>query len=64
MEIVILGHRIERQVSQSQDIGWCLGDDAFHIVHCRATTTLFPIPEANAQGSRVYTFMSPSAISR
>ena len=49
-----LGRRIEGHFGQPQDIEWCLVEDEFHIVQSRPITTLYPIPEAGAQGNRVY----------
>lgn len=56
-EILQLGHigrKIEAHFGQPQDIEWCLADDTFYIVQSRPITTLFPVPETNEKGNRVY----------
>ncbi|MCB9176539.1 MAG: phosphoenolpyruvate synthase [Caldilineae bacterium] len=49
-----LGRRIEAQLGRPQDIEWCLADDAIHVVQSRPITTLYPIPDAGAEGNRVF----------
>ena len=49
-----LGRRIEERLGRPQDIEWCLVDDGFRIVQSRPITTLFPIPDADDGGNRVY----------
>lgn len=49
-----LGRRVEAHFGCPQDIEWCLADDAFHLVQSRPITTLFPVPEADDRGNRVY----------
>jgi pyruvate,water dikinase len=54
VRLVRLGRRIEAHFGRPQDIEWCLTGDAFQIVQSRPITTLFPIPEADGDGPRVY----------
>ncbi len=49
-----LGRQIEAHFGQPQDIEWCLVDGELHIVQSRPITTLYPIPQADDQGNRVY----------
>lgn len=54
LRLVELGGRIEAHFGRPQDIEWCLVTEEFHIVQSRPITTLFPIPETEAPGNRVY----------
>ncbi len=54
VELARLGRRIEAHFGRPQDIEWCLVGDAFSIVQSRPITTLFPIPAAADDASRVY----------
>ncbi len=54
LQLAQLGRKIERHFGSPQDIEWCLVDGIFHIVQSRPITTLYPIPETNAPGNRVY----------
>ncbi|MBH8599195.1 phosphoenolpyruvate synthase [Thermoactinomyces sp. CICC 10523] len=49
-----IGRQIEAYFGCPQDIEWCLADDTFYIVQSRPITTLYPIPETNDPGYRVY----------
>ncbi len=49
-----LGRQIEAHFGCPQDIEWCLSDNEFSIVQSRPITTLYPIPETDEQGTRVY----------
>lgn len=49
-----VGRKIEEHFACPQDIEWCLDDDSIYIVQSRFITTLYPIPEANAQENHVY----------
>ncbi|HEY4111880.1 phosphoenolpyruvate synthase [Puia sp.] len=49
-----LGRKLEEHFGRPQDIEWCLVEDIFYIVQSRPITTLYPIPEANDPGIRVY----------
>ncbi|HLV09101.1 MAG TPA: phosphoenolpyruvate synthase [Halanaerobiales bacterium] len=49
-----IGRKIEEHFACPQDIEWCLVDDSIYIVQSRSITTLFPIPEANAQENHIY----------
>lgn len=54
LRLVELGGRIETHFGHPQDIEWCRVGEEFHIVQSRPITTLFPIPETDAPGNRVY----------
>ncbi|WP_411107125.1 rifamycin-inactivating phosphotransferase [Streptomyces sp. cmx-4-9] len=54
VRLVRLGRRIEAHFGRPQDIEWCLVDDGFEIVQSRPVTTLFPVPAAADDESRVY----------
>ena len=54
LELERTGRKIEEHFGQPQDIEWCLRDDVFYIVQSRPITTLYPIPETNDKGNRVY----------
>lgn len=54
LRLVELGRRIEAHLGRPQDIEWCLDDDGFRIVQSRPITTLFPVPETDDGGNRVY----------
>ena len=54
LELTRLGQRIEAHFGSPQDIEWCLDGDGFWIVQSRPITTLFPVPETDQQGTRVY----------
>lgn len=49
-----IGRAIEAHFGSSQDIEWCLVDDAFYMLQSRPITTLFPIPEMNDQENHVF----------
>ncbi|MBY0013715.1 phosphoenolpyruvate synthase [Paenibacillus typhae] len=49
-----IGRQIATYFGSPQDIEWCLDHDSFYIVQSRPITTLYPIPETNDQGNRVY----------
>ncbi|WP_121230034.1 rifamycin-inactivating phosphotransferase [Saccharothrix variisporea] len=49
-----LGRRIEAHFGRPQDVEWCLVDGGFRIVQSRPITTLFPVPETEQPGNRVY----------
>ncbi|GAA5055003.1 rifamycin-inactivating phosphotransferase [Nocardia callitridis] len=49
-----LARRIEQHFGRPQDIEWCLVDGAFQFVQSRPITTLFPIPETEKTGNRLY----------
>ena len=54
LELVALGRRIEAHLGCPQDVEWCLDADGVHIVQSRPITTLFPVPDADGPGNRVY----------
>ncbi|HIZ36570.1 MAG TPA: phosphoenolpyruvate synthase [Candidatus Ruania gallistercoris] len=54
LRLVELGRRLEEHFGRPQDIEWCRVGEDFHIVQSRPITTLFPIPETEAPGNRVY----------
>ena len=54
LQLERLGRTIEAHFGRPQDIEWCLADDTFYIVQSRPITTLYPIPEADDGGNRVY----------
>ncbi|MBF2028303.1 MAG: phosphoenolpyruvate synthase [Oscillatoriales cyanobacterium C42_A2020_001] len=54
LQLECIGRVIEAHFGQPQDIEWCLVDDTFYMVQSRPITTLFPIPETNDQGNRVF----------
>ena len=54
VRLVELGRRIEQHFGAPQDIEWCLAEGGFQIVQSRAITTLFPVPQAQGPGDRVY----------
>jgi rifampicin phosphotransferase len=54
LELGLMGRKIEEHFGCPQDIDWCLVDDMFYFVQSRPITTLYPIPETNDQGNRVY----------
>jgi pyruvate,water dikinase len=54
MELVALGRRIESHLGCPQDIEWCLDGDGMQIVQSRPITTLFPVPDSDEGGNRVY----------
>ncbi|MFC0515993.1 phosphoenolpyruvate synthase [Mucilaginibacter angelicae] len=49
-----IGRKIEEHFGSPQDIEWCLADGTFYIVQSRPVTTLYPVPETNIEGNRVY----------
>lgn len=49
-----IGRSIEAHFGVPQDIEWCSDGDEFHIVQSRPITMLFPIPETDDDGNRVY----------
>ncbi|WP_346660277.1 rifamycin-inactivating phosphotransferase [Nannocystis pusilla] len=54
LQLERLGRQIERHFAHPQDIEWCLAEDGFHIVQSRPITTVYPVPESNDRGNRVY----------
>ncbi|MCD2224594.1 phosphoenolpyruvate synthase [Listeria cossartiae] len=54
LQLAKLGREIEAYFGKPQDIEWCLVSDTFYIVQSRPITTLYPIPEVNEPGNRVY----------
>ncbi|WP_031530857.1 phosphoenolpyruvate synthase [Dyadobacter crusticola] len=62
LELAKLGSQIKAHFAGTedapQDIEWCLAEGTFYIVQSRPITTLFPVPEWNAQdvtgNARVY----------
>ena len=54
LRLVEVGRRIEDHFGCPQDIEWCLDDGALLIVQSRPITTLFPVPEREDDGHRVY----------
>lgn len=54
LQLARIGRQIEAHFERPQDIEWCLVDDTFYIVQSRPVTTLFPIPENNAQENHVF----------
>ncbi|GGM89561.1 putative phosphoenolpyruvate synthase [Dyadobacter beijingensis] len=53
-ELAQTGREIEQHFGMPQDIEWCLAQGQFYIVQSRPITTLFPIPETEDAGYRVY----------
>ncbi|EHM7935551.1 phosphoenolpyruvate synthase [Listeria innocua] len=49
-----LGRTIEAHFNKPQDIEWCLAEGRFYIVQSRPITTLYPVPEVDEPGNRVY----------
>jgi pyruvate,water dikinase len=54
LRLAALGRRIEAHFGRPQDVEWCLAGDDVQIVQSRPITTLFPIPDADDDGNRVY----------
>jgi pyruvate,water dikinase len=54
LELVRLGRQIEAHFDRPQDIEWCLVGDELHVVQSRPITTLWPVPETDDDGTRVY----------
>ncbi|MDB5147036.1 MAG: phosphoenolpyruvate synthase [Mucilaginibacter sp.] len=54
LQLENIGRKTEEHFGQPQDIEWCLADGMFYIVQSRPITTLYPVPETNVQGNRVY----------
>ena len=54
LELVAISGRIESHLGCPQDIEWCMDNDGAQIVQSRPITTLFPIPEVDDTGNRVY----------
>ncbi|EIN5665065.1 phosphoenolpyruvate synthase [Listeria monocytogenes] len=54
LQLAKLGRKIEAHFGKPQDIEWCLAEGVFYIVQSRPITTLYPIPEVNEPGNRVY----------
>ncbi|MBF2477781.1 phosphoenolpyruvate synthase [Listeria marthii] len=54
LQLAKLGREIEAYFGKPQDIEWCLVGDTFYVVQSRPITTLYPIPEVDAPGNRVY----------
>ena len=54
LELVRVGRRIEAHLGAPQDIEWCLVDGQPWVVQSRPITTLFPIPEFERGGNRVF----------
>ncbi|MBC2288271.1 phosphoenolpyruvate synthase [Listeria farberi] len=54
LQLARLGRKIEAHFGHPQDIEWCLVNNVFYIVQSRPITTLYPIPEVNEPGNRVY----------
>lgn len=54
LQLAQIGKRIESHFGQPQDIEWCLAEETFQIVQSRPITTLYPIPETDEPGNRVY----------
>lgn len=54
LQLAGIGRQIEAYYGRPQDIEWCLADDVFYIVQSRPITTLYPIPESNEEGTRIY----------
>ena len=54
LQLARIGRQIEAYFGCPQDIEWCLVNDTFYIVQSRPITTLYPIPEAEAQENHVY----------
>ena len=61
VELARLGRRIEAHFRSPQDIEWCLAGGEPFVVQSRPITTLFPIPPAGDDATRV---MSRSVTSR
>ncbi|RYF99516.1 MAG: phosphoenolpyruvate synthase, partial [Chitinophagaceae bacterium] len=53
-ELASIGRTIEAHFGTPQDIEWCYADKKFYIVQSRPITTLFPVPETQNPGLRVY----------
>jgi pyruvate,water dikinase len=53
VRLVQLGRRIEAHFGSPQDVEWCLSGDDFQIVQSRPITTLFPIPDTEADDDHV-----------
>ncbi|WP_439558106.1 phosphoenolpyruvate synthase [Dyadobacter sp.] len=63
LELAKLGKQIEAHFAGNtedapQDIEWCLAHGTFYIVQSRPVTTLFPVPEWNAQDEKVCAYVS------
>ena len=54
IELAQIGRQVEAHFGCPQDIEWCLADDCFYLVQSRPITTLFSIPAADNQGSRIF----------
>jgi pyruvate,water dikinase len=54
LELTGIGRRIEAHFGSPQDIEWCLARDEFSIVQARPITTLYPVPETEEPGNRVW----------
>lgn len=54
LELARLGRQIEAAFEAPQDIEWALADKTFYILQARPITTLFPIPNPDAEGHHVY----------
>jgi phosphoenolpyruvate synthase/pyruvate phosphate dikinase len=54
LQLARIGMEIEKHFHVPQDIEWCLVGSVVHIVQSRPITTLFPVPESNEHGNRVY----------
>jgi rifampicin phosphotransferase len=54
VQLARLGRRIEAHFGWPQDIEWCLAENDFFFVQSRPITTLFPVPAASDDSSRVY----------
>ncbi|MFN7147864.1 MAG: PEP/pyruvate-binding domain-containing protein, partial [Microthrixaceae bacterium] len=54
LELVQLGRRIESYFAGPQDVEWCLVGGELHVVQSRPITTLWPVPETDGGGTRVY----------
>ncbi|KQS32923.1 phosphoenolpyruvate synthase [Dyadobacter sp. Leaf189] len=63
LELATLGKQIEAHFAGTtedapQDIEWCLAGGTFYIVQSRPITTLFPVPEWNAQDEKTRAYVS------
>jgi pyruvate,water dikinase len=54
LELEVIGRKIEGHFGEPQDIEWCCADGLCYVLQTRPITTLFPVPEPNNGGNRVY----------
>ncbi len=58
-DLVALGRRVERHFGTPQDIEWAVdGDGALWLTQSRPITTLYPVPEVDRPGLRVFVNLS------